>query len=39
MARLTKPLTNTEVDRAKAKDKDYKLADGQGLFLLVKTTG
>lgn len=39
MARLTKPLTNTEVDKAKAKAKDYKLADGQGLFLLVKTTG
>ena len=39
MARVTKPLTNTEVDRAKAKEKDYTLSDGQGLYLLVKTTG
>ena len=36
MARITKPLTNTEVDRAKPKEKDYTLADGQGLYLLVK---
>lgn len=39
MARRTKPLTNTEVERAKIKDKDYKLMDGQGLFLLVKANG
>ncbi len=39
MARITKPLTNTEVDRAKAKDKDYTLADGKGLYLLVKFSG
>ncbi|WP_439238936.1 tyrosine-type recombinase/integrase [Lonepinella sp. BR2919] len=39
MPRTTKPLNNTEVSKAKSKDKDYKLADGQGLYLLVKSTG
>lgn len=39
MARITKPLTNTEVERAKAKKTDLKLLDGGGLFLLVKLTG
>lgn len=39
MARQTKPLTNTEVERAKAKEKDYKLLDGGGLYLAVKATG
>ncbi|OOF59485.1 integrase arm-type DNA-binding domain-containing protein [Rodentibacter myodis] len=39
MARITKPLTNTEVERAKPKSKDYKLMDGQGLFLLIKSKG
>ena len=39
MARITKPLTNTEVERAKPKDKDYSLMDGQGLFLRVKPNG
>lgn len=39
MARITKPLTNTEVDRAKGKEKDYTLADGKGLYLLVKPSG
>lgn len=39
MARITKPLTHTEVDRAKGKEKDYTLSDGQGLYLLVKQNG
>lgn len=39
MARITKVLTNTEVNNAKAKTADYKLMDGKGLFLLVKKTG
>ncbi|OOF82819.1 preprotein translocase [Rodentibacter ratti] len=39
MPRITKPLTNTEIDRAKPKDKDYTLSDGQGLYLLIKPTG
>ncbi|CAL8870454.1 tyrosine-type recombinase/integrase [Escherichia coli] len=37
MARTTRPLTNTEVLRAKALEKDLTLHDGDGLFLLVKT--
>lgn len=36
MAKLTKPLTNTEVKQAKPKDKVYKLSDGGGLLLRVK---
>lgn len=39
MARTTRPLTNTEVLRAKAIDKDLTLHDGDGLFMIVKTTG
>lgn len=37
MARMTKPLTNTEVNNAKSKEKNYKLIDGNGLFLLIKS--
>lgn len=39
MARTTRPLTNTGVLRAKAIDKDLTLHDGDGLFMVVKTTG
>lgn len=39
MARTTRPLTNTEVLRAKAVDKDITLHDGEGLFLVIKTSG
>lgn len=39
MAKLTKPLTNTEVKQAKPKEKVYKLADGGGLLLRVKPNG
>ncbi|MCX2961899.1 tyrosine-type recombinase/integrase [Rodentibacter caecimuris] len=39
MARVTKPLTNTEVERARPKEKEYNLVDGQGLSLRVKITG
>ncbi len=39
MARLTKPLTNTEVNNAKPKVKEYTLSDGKGLYLLVKPNG
>ncbi|WP_032291712.1 integrase domain-containing protein [Escherichia coli] len=38
-ARTTRPLTNTEVLRAKALEKDLTLHDGEGLFLIVKTSG
>ena len=39
MARTTRPLTNTEVLRSKATEKDLTLHDGDGLFMVVKTTG
>lgn len=39
MANITKPLTNTEVKQAKAKDKEYNLADGEGLALRIKPSG
>ncbi len=39
MAKTTKTLTNTEVSQAKAKDKPYKLFDGLGLVLKVRTNG
>ena len=39
MARTTRPLTNTEILRSKAIDKDLTLHDGDGLFMVVKTTG
>lgn len=32
-------LNARQVDTAKPKDKDYKMPDGNGLFLLVKTSG
>lgn len=39
MARLVKPLTATQVQNAKPKDKAYKLFDGGGLFLHVTPSG
>ncbi|MBM3114920.1 integrase arm-type DNA-binding domain-containing protein [Jeongeupia naejangsanensis] len=39
MARPTKPLTDTECRNAKPADKDRKLFDGGGLFLLIRPTG
>ncbi|WP_338149272.1 tyrosine-type recombinase/integrase [Acinetobacter higginsii] len=39
MAKLTTPLTSTQIDAAKSKDKDYSLFDGRGLILLVRTSG
>ena len=39
MAKITKPLTNTEVSQAKPKDKEYNLSDGGGLALRVKPNG
>jgi|GEM_PF-6613593 len=35
--RTVTPLTNTQIDKAKPKDKDYLLADGNGLYLNIKT--
>lgn len=39
MARKAIPLTDTEIKKAKPVEKDYKLFDGGGLFLLIKPTG
>lgn len=39
MARTTRPLTDTEVRKAKPKEKEYSLADGKGLHLRVKPIG
>ena len=35
MARTVTPLTDAKIKQAKPKEKDYKLSDGGGLFLLV----
>lgn len=39
MARTTRQLTNTEVNQAKPRGKEYNLADGYGLYLRVKPNG
>lgn len=39
MAKITKPLTHTEIQAAKAKSKVYALNDGGGLQLRIKPTG
>ena len=39
MARKVTPLTNTQVQKAKPKGKEYNLADGDGLQLRVKPNG
>ncbi len=39
MARQVTPLSDTLIKRAKAKDKEYNLSDGDGLTLRVKPSG
>lgn len=39
MAVLTRPLSASEVQKAKTAEKDYELFGGQGLTLMVKTSG
>jgi integrase len=39
MAKSTLPLNNTQIKSAKSKDKEYSLADGEGLSLRVKPNG
>lgn len=39
MARITTPLTATEVRAARPAEKEYTLQDGSGLYLLVKPNG
>lgn len=39
MRKRITPLSDIQVKNKKPADKDYKLSDGQGLYLLVNTTG
>jgi len=39
MARTVLPLTDTKIKNAKEKEKDYKLSDGGGLYLLITRSG
>ena len=39
MARSVIPLSVMKIQNSKPKDKEYKLSDGQGLYLLVKPSG
>lgn len=39
MAKPITPLTEIKIKNAKPKDKDYKLSDGRGLYLLVSKSG
>jgi hypothetical protein len=39
MPKTVTPLTNTQVERSTAKDKDYYLSDGEGLQLRISTNG
>lgn len=37
--RALPPITNNEILKAKPREKDFTLYDGDGLFLLVKNSG
>ena len=39
MPKIVKPLSDKEIKAAKAKEKEYKLSDGQSLYLLIKPNG
>jgi len=39
MARKTRPLTDTKIKAAKPKDTDDQLYEGNGLTLLIKSSG
>lgn len=39
MPKIAKPTNDTVIRNAKPKDKDYKISDGQGLYLVIKKTG
>lgn len=39
MARQIKPLSTTQVSKAKPAEKEYSLADGNGLYLRIKPNG
>ena len=39
MARIVKPLNDTQIKQAKPREKEYALSDGSGLQLLIKPSG
>lgn len=39
MGRITKPLSNTEIQKKRAIDKEITLHDGDELFLLIQPSG
>lgn len=39
MARVTRPLTDTEIRQAKPREREFNLADGKNLYLRVKPNG
>ncbi len=39
MARLVKPLSDKDIKFAEIRQKDYKLTDGQGLYVVIKVDG
>lgn len=39
MARIAKPLSDTQISKTKPKEKEFTLHDGEGLHLLVKPNG
>ena len=39
MPKIVKPLSDKEIGKAKPKEKEYSLSDGDGLHLLIKTDG
>jgi integrase len=39
MPKRIPPLTDLQVKRAKPKDRSYKIADGEGMYLLITTSG
>lgn len=39
MPKRTAPLSDVQISKAKPRDKEYKLSDGSGLYLLVTPTG
>jgi integrase len=39
MPKIVKPLTDSQIKQAKPKEKEFKLSDGEGLFLRVRPSG
>ena len=39
MPKVPAPLTDTKISSSKGKSKEYTLADGKGLHLLIKPSG